>query len=572
MGTGKGGKPLSDRFSLGTRSQNEVLSVVLVLGMVIIGAIAVVGLGATAIGDTENQLSVDRAEKTLTQLDSKAGLVAIGQADSQRVAFPTDSEDEFRIDEESGQMKITVTNLTTNEKWDKPVLNVTLGSIVYEGEDTKIAYQGGGVWRVNENGGAMVSPPEFHYRNKTLTLPTVTISGEGSLEDGATIQQDGTEERFPTDDVNKTNPMDNHIVTVEVESEYYRAWGQYFEQRTDGSVEYPEPNTVRLNLTTPAEGRTVDGAVIANDGAVSTEFDAKSEVDSYNSEVGEYPAGGGDGAIYHSGEITMKNGAELSGSLVIEAKLQMKKDSRIDGNLTHSGAVDFKESPSTHVNGDIDTGASVPDPEPVDYLIGQKVSEFKSDNDNTPTIPKLENRDPCTPCNLSTGRYYLDQFDLRGGDSLGLEPNGGTIEIVVDDYFTVKNDATIEVIGDGKVEVYVKGDTELENSATIQNDGDNAPQFWMFMTSERSFRMKQGSEYTGVVYGPKTESFPGVKVNMDQDTQLYGAIVGKVENIKNNADVHYDTALGSTSVFDESDDIVPVTFLHVTTNSVNITG
>jgi hypothetical protein len=47
-----------------------------------------------AISDTESQISEDRAEKTLTQFDSKAGLVALGQADSQRVTLPIENDEQ----------------------------------------------------------------------------------------------------------------------------------------------------------------------------------------------------------------------------------------------------------------------------------------------------------------------------------------------------------------------------------------------------------------------------------------------------------------------------------------------
>ena len=60
------------------RGQSELVGLILVFGMVIAGATTVVVFGASAISDSQETLSVQRAEKSLTQLDSKAALVALG--------------------------------------------------------------------------------------------------------------------------------------------------------------------------------------------------------------------------------------------------------------------------------------------------------------------------------------------------------------------------------------------------------------------------------------------------------------------------------------------------------------
>ncbi len=86
----------------------------------------------------------------------------------------------------------------------------------------------------------MVSPPEFHYRDATLTLPLVTVSGSGTIRDRASITHNRTTSHFPntTRNANFTNPLEDGKVNVTLQSEYYRAWGGYFEERTDGDVTY----------------------------------------------------------------------------------------------------------------------------------------------------------------------------------------------------------------------------------------------------------------------------------------------------------------------------------------------
>lgn len=424
----------------------------------------------------------------------------------------------------------------------------------------------------------MVSPPEFHYRDATLTLPLVTINHGEQITDRAVIRHNNTTQYYPNQSMSNVNPVETGKVSVTVQSEYYRAWGEYFEERTDGTVDYPDsqPNTVRLNLTVPSDGQTVDGAIVSGGSGTAIELKAKTGVDSYNSKISDYASSspGNNGDIYTAGEVDFKNDAILNGSLVIEDELTMKSDSEIRGDLTHGGDIP-SDADSNHVVGTVGPGADVPDPKPVDGEIERKINTFETTNDNSThsgNLTALDNGDPCTPCNLTAGQYYVEDFTADG--TVYLKPDGGTVQIAVNNDFTVKNSGTVEVIGDGRVEFYVEDEGELENSAKVTNKGDNAPQFWLYMKSDESYTAKKG-DLTGVVYGPKNASrgTTGVKINMKQDSQTYGALVGEIENIDNNADIHYDTALSSTSAVDTGESTVPtLTYLHISTNEINITS
>ncbi|MEF8902250.1 MAG: hypothetical protein V5A25_13675, partial [Halovenus sp.] len=166
------------------RGQSETLGFVLLFGIVLVGALVIVGLGVSAIGDVEQDLSTDRAEKTLTQFNAQAGIVALGRADAQRMSLPSGDKGQYQVNEDKGWMKVTAINTTGGEE---TIMNTTLGSVSYENGETQIAYQGGGVWRASDAGGTMVSPPEFHYRDGTLTLPAVNITGSGQVDGELTV-------------------------------------------------------------------------------------------------------------------------------------------------------------------------------------------------------------------------------------------------------------------------------------------------------------------------------------------------------------------------------------------------
>ena len=230
---------LTEHFERDVRGQSEAVGVVLVLGMVVLGALAVAGLGAVAISDTESQISEDRAQKTLTQFDSKAGLVALREADSQQVGFPTGSGGQFYVNPGAGWMNVSYFD---DSGTATEIFNESMGALAYESDGTIIAYQGSGVWRrstENSTDSVMISPPEFHYRDATLTLPLVSITGQEILGDRAQITLENTVQHYPDPTTTKfLNPVNGTEVNITVQSEYYKGWGRYFETRTEGNVTY----------------------------------------------------------------------------------------------------------------------------------------------------------------------------------------------------------------------------------------------------------------------------------------------------------------------------------------------
>ncbi|WP_442909399.1 DUF7289 family protein [Halovenus sp. HT40] len=236
------------------RAQSETIGFVLLFSLVLIGAGTIIAFGAVAVSDSQNSLSADRAEKVMTQMDSEISMVALGRTDSQEMEFDRASGSDFTVDDEAGTI-----NITTIGGDDNIVVmpDTDLGAVIFERANTKIAYQGGGVWRADgSEGSGMVSPPEFNYRDQTLTLPLVTISGERSLDGGAVVEKDGpSTSYFPnaSKDENLTNPLENEIVQVTVESRYHQGWKAYFETRTEGDVTHePDEQRVSVNLTAPA--------------------------------------------------------------------------------------------------------------------------------------------------------------------------------------------------------------------------------------------------------------------------------------------------------------------------------
>ncbi|QSG11371.1 putative pilin/flagellin [Halapricum desulfuricans] len=244
----------------------------LVIALVLAGAGLTVAIGGTAILDTQASNEYQRAEHSMTLFDSRAAMVALGDADAQRVSLGHD-RGTISVHDDTGWMRITHANYSDSGETEM-IFNETLGSVVYESEEGTIAYQGGGVWKTQQGGQAqMISPPEFHYRGATLTLPAIQVTGDGAASgsvdltvtprqqarvvypNATTATEDGTgapyDETATTSYRNYTNPVRNGTVNVTVHSEYADGWESYFKQRTTGKVTRPygpDEDTVRLTL------------------------------------------------------------------------------------------------------------------------------------------------------------------------------------------------------------------------------------------------------------------------------------------------------------------------------------
>jgi hypothetical protein len=248
-----------------SRGVSTVVGYVVVTAMILVSVVVIVGFGSAALDDTMTRTEQRLAEHTMTLFDSRAAMVALGTSDTQSLSFSTDGgQVETRPD--VGWLAVTHANYTGGKT--ETLFNESLGAVVYERGDSEIAYQGGGVWRSGESSPArMVSPPEFHYRGATLTLPVVRVTGTPSsgssprvriesaadttriFPDATTGSQNATGAPYNATEAAYENPIDSGRVEIEVHSPYYEGWAEYARQRTTADVTVSHSNeTVRFVL------------------------------------------------------------------------------------------------------------------------------------------------------------------------------------------------------------------------------------------------------------------------------------------------------------------------------------
>jgi hypothetical protein len=273
------------------RGVSETVGFILIFAMILGGVTAVLVFGGPALAETQSQAELERGEHLMTLFDSRAAMVALGGSGTQTVSFGQGSG-QFQTEPTEGYLAIKHFEYETGE--DEEIFNKSLGAVVYENGATELAYQGGGVWRLDEQGDArMVSPPEFHYRGATLTLPVIRVIGNSSGAGSTRAQMSSSAQprhvypngsaTYGTTTQSYLNPIENGSVRVFVKSPYYEGWAGYFRERTSGNVTVYESNeTVSLELQAlggsvgefgmPLEGETLGVGGFA-DGHPINEFE-----------------------------------------------------------------------------------------------------------------------------------------------------------------------------------------------------------------------------------------------------------------------------------------------------------
>jgi len=585
------------------RGQSGPLGFLLVFALVVTATTLIVALGTGTIGGTQDALDEERAEKAMTQLDSQAALVALGNSQVQRIDLATGLETSYVVEDDAGRMTLSYKNQTTGN--ETVVFSEQMGRIVYETDGgSTIAYQGGGVWRSDGNGNAiMISPPEFHYRDATLTLPLVTVGSTGTIGDRAVISNANTTRYFPGTVGNSTyiNPLQNARVEVAVTSEYYRAWGRYFETRTDGEVEYDHPNnTVTIALVTPLENTKITSATSSLSASGSFNIDGKAGnlcgaaeyTNSYSSSgtsdgyCAQTP--GDEGDIIYGDDVDISSGSggsDIRGDVVSGGSVYVGNGGGkpyVYGNVSYSDNCNDCASRITKPSGSTKQISGIDQAPAINGIVRTQVNETSTSNDNgAAPISGNQLQYSSGTVELTAGSYYLEDIDVPNSNTITLNTTDGEIYLAVEENVEIEDNARIEVVGNGTASVYVGGaggnsnQLSLGTDSEVTNAGDDAPQFRVFGKDDFTATIGGGSggnlaKYVGVIYAPPGTSGTGT-VTL-QSGVVYGGILTGTTTIAtgNGGSIHYDEALRTQRVLEQSDSIVRVTYIHASTNEVQV--
>lgn len=550
------------------RGQSELIGTVLVLGLSLLVVAATVAVGAVVLSDRQAEADLGAAETSLTNFASKTALVTAGSSETRSVRLPQDGRGSAAVDPDQGRIRIELRDEAGGEVTET-LVDRPLGGVTYRGSGATVSYEGGGVWRSDGDATRMVSPPPVHYRGTTLTMPLPYVEGGSATGGEAVVSQAGSTDRIYPDpaDPERRNPLAAETVSVTVESDYYEAWGRFFEARTGGSVSYDhEAKSVTLRLVTDDPERRLRDAAVGTStdrfeisGAGGSAF-----TDSYDSSVGPYSdpdARGSDGWVSTRGDLRLRGGAEVFGDVEAGGSVDLS-GATIHGNAAYGDSLDL--GGNSEVTGWTARNASVARADPVDTLIHSWITTLRADNDNDAVDAIDDTRFASSAEHdgtlvLPAGEYYLDDVDLDGR-TLRLDVSEGNVRLAVDGDLDVSGEQ-VEVVGDeGRVRTFVAGDVRV-NGGDVTVTGDVAPRMWVYGTRDATVTVANDGAFTGVIYAPTDRSGSGT-VDIRSGGSVYGAIIGGRTTLQSGGTVHFDETLTDMDpVF--GSEIPRVTYLHV---------
>jgi len=336
------------------RGQTHVLGLVLLIGAVAVASVGIIVLGSSSLDTQQAAIETDYAEQSMLEFaHSTKTTVSTGRGPSDVSLGPFD-RGHVSMRETAGRVTMT----RVNDSGGTEVLyNESLGTLAYANGDTEIAYQGGGVWRTDGTGSAMVTEPGIEYRNGTLTFPIVHLDGNragGNAVDG-TVRQAATPTQVALDGRSNSESV---TVRIAIESTYCNAWERELADSLEGSVtescDEGEPQRVRIQLISPTENsRALDSAVIAETVAAGfSESTGKQPIH------GDSRAGTIDDEWMVSGTVSHENYDYPSADEEIDRALDACDEfGEVDGSITEPGVHCVDEIDSGHhfdtSNGDI---------------------------------------------------------------------------------------------------------------------------------------------------------------------------------------------------------------------------
>ena len=263
------------------RGQSEVFGYLLIITIGFVGVSLVLVFGGQALSLFESQTQEQKTINAFSKFDDEASTVALSEDNTRSadVELSLNTRSNSLIAKDTGNLRVAAVDcsagsmsedcITRYRKYigsdvggkfngagitEKVYANFAMGTLMYEGDSSEVAYQGGGVWRkpAGSDESFVVSSPEFHYTEQgdnTATLSPVVINTDGRQLGNSNVHISSEDNSLgscgtltdPCFERPDSPRLDGKTVFVTIQSEYYRAWGKYFEEQVgENKVEYKD--------------------------------------------------------------------------------------------------------------------------------------------------------------------------------------------------------------------------------------------------------------------------------------------------------------------------------------------
>ena len=221
--------------------------------------------------------------------------------------------------------------------------------------------------------------------------------------------------------------------------------------------------------------------------------------DSYNSDSGSYDST----FLLEGGDIGTNGHININGN------------GDIFGNASTSGGDITIDGPGT-IHGDTSTSE-----DPLDFTLVD-ASDYAWAETNS-----------LAPSGF-TGSYtyipFTDELRLNNYDTLVLSDG-----VYYFSSLTLGQDASLQIAPGANVEIYMTGDLTIGQFSSV-NHGGSATDLTVYSQGSL-LELRNHTEFVGAFWGTNTNVF------VENNTDVYGSIIGKSVNIENSACIHFDRSL-----------------------------
>lgn len=242
------------------RGVSEIVGTVLLVGLVLLASAIVIVIAAGPIANANEQNTKQSAETLLQEVDSRLATLSTS-ADSPSVQLRLGDSLPRNLDTENfGYFNLTVNGDRTCS------FQEDLHQIRYVGpQGEQIAYEAGGVFRGGRDSSVVVTSPDVNYRSGAIDVTLVNLTGNIDQSVNTALMNVSDSERRSrsvVDQVLQGDCLRPDNVQITVKSQYFHAWGSYFETEFDHPAVNvsldPANKSVHMNLSQTALPRSVN--------------------------------------------------------------------------------------------------------------------------------------------------------------------------------------------------------------------------------------------------------------------------------------------------------------------------
>lgn len=515
------------------KGATETLGFAILIAIAVASSTIVVGLSGGPINALSEQSNTAEATTSFSKIGATSVSTAFNGEGGQGTVNTNFAgpQDPIKVSEQS---KVTIKSVDPSDGSETIIAEENMGYMSYQSaEDStqSVYYENGGVWKVNKDGSAsIVTPPEFHYREQTLTFPIIQLKAADS-EIHSSVEFNHISTARTTQQISVAD-KEVHII---ISSPVYKGWGAYFEENVDGVDITYDHNNNEVKI------------VLGLGGQLLSDFSQ---------------------AALAGGDVTLKgDGSQINGD--VSSGGDIKGEDQINGttaenqdnNLQYLDSIIDYEVTNAKANGTHMDG---------DNLGGKTLTSgtyyFNDINiDNEELVVDLSDGDVTLAVD---GDLYIQN---NGGIKV-INPSGGDLKTYLEGnmvmeggspYWTVENNVTESNV------VYASSDSTISLGQQSVFEGV----IYAASNNNTSGGSSTNDESTGSGSGgAATCKNSGSTLCMGTNSTIDGAVVTDSIEMRNNSTLNYDSDLSDANLTYDAESLENprLTYLHTSVSEIEV--